>query len=105
MYSHFNYINMMSDAQMLITNKKSHNMVSIPQKNVNDKPFNGSPWAVPSVDRAHIHNPGLPRRTRTNESFDMMSKTIYIKRKVIKIVNVLCTEILCIINEQLCQSC
>lgn len=72
-----------------LTNKKSNKMISIPQRNVHDKPFKGSPRAVPSVDRAHIHSPGLPRRTRHYESFNMVSKTINIKREFVKIVDIL----------------
>lgn len=86
---------------MLMTNNKAQKMFSIPEKKVNDKPFSCSPWAVPSVDRPHIHSPGLPGRTRHYESFNMMSKTVYIKGKLFKIIDVLCSEILCIIDEYL----
>lgn len=88
-----------------MTDKEAYNVFRIEKQKVEGKPFPSNLWAIPSVDRAHIHSPRLPRRAGHDEPLHMMAKTIDIKRKLVKIINVLRAEVLRIIDEVLCQPC
>ena len=84
---------------------KAYYMLGVPQDEIDRKPLASLSWVFPSVNRTDIHDPRLPRLTRHHESFDVMSKTVDIERKLVEIVDILNAEVVSVIENHLCITC
>ncbi len=62
------------------TYKKAHDMLRVPQEDIEEKPFDCGARVFPAIYRANAHSPRLPRCTSQYESLDIMDRTIDVKR-------------------------
>jgi len=55
-----------------VTHEKAHDMLCVPQDDIDEKPFGGGATVLPTIYRTNFHSPGLPRFASHDESLDIM---------------------------------